>query len=69
MKVPVSFGTDHSKISIGFRISFDLPEPSILYKGDDSATVTTSIAESWKQGDRCLRHSVGPTLKIEKFMA
>jgi hypothetical protein len=69
MKVPVSFGTDHSKISIGFRISFDLPEPSILYKGYDSTTITATIAESWERGDRGLRHSVSPALKIEKFMA
>ena len=36
---------DHSKISIGLRISFDLPEPSILDIGEYGAAVAAPIAE------------------------
>ena len=45
MKITMSFRANHAEISIGLRISFDLPEPSILYGGEDAAAIPTSITE------------------------
>jgi hypothetical protein len=69
VKIGMSFGTNHSKIAVGFGIPFNLPKPPILDQSKYPTAVTTSIAESWKCGDPCLSHSMSPALKIEKFMA
>ena len=69
MKITVSLWANHSKIAIGFRISFNLPEPSVLYKSKYGTTVTASIAEGWNACHRCLNTGMNPTIKVEKVMA
>ena len=44
------FWADHAQIAIGLRIAFDLPEPSILHKGNDAATVAASVTKGRDAG-------------------
>jgi hypothetical protein len=68
MDVAVPFGTDQTFIPIRFRISLDLPDAVVLYKGEDAATVPTAVAESWDPGDRRLRACLGPAPKIQELI-
>ena len=65
----MAFRTNHSEISIGLGISFNLPEPSVLDEGEYAATIPTSIAEGRDPRDRSLGACMGPVLKVEKVMA
>ena len=69
MKITMPFWANHSEIAIGFRVSFNLPEPSVLHKSEYATAITTTIAESWNTGDRCLSAGMNPMIKVEEVMA
>ena len=68
MDVAVPFGTDQTFIPIRFRISLDLPNPVVLYMGEDAATVPAAVAERRDPRDRRLRTYPGPALKIQELI-
>jgi hypothetical protein len=62
------FWANHSEIAIGFRVSFNLPEPSVLHISKYATAVTTTIAESWNTGHRCFSAGMNPMIKVEEVM-
>ena len=69
MKIGMAFWTNHSQVSIGFRIPFNLPKPSILNGSEYAAAIPTPVAEGWDACDRGLFTRVNPILKVEEFTA
>ena len=67
MKIAVSLRTDDPKVPIGFGISLDLPEPSILYESEYAATIAAPITERWNTSDRRFSICAGPILEVEEF--
>jgi hypothetical protein len=66
MKIPVTLRANDAEISIGLRIPFNLPEPSILHVGEYPATISTSITDRRDKGHGSISRGLSPRLEIEK---
>jgi hypothetical protein len=69
MEIGMTLRTNYSEVAVGFGVSFNLPEPSILDESEYAAAIATPVAEGWNAGHGRLGVSVNPMIKVQKLMA